>query len=99
MVWASLILMTLAVARVTRLVTADRIMLFLRRWVVDKFGDESEVSYLFHCRACASVWIAIPAAFMWGSLTLPLHWWWLMLPAWMGMSYATILLSRLEEQE
>jgi hypothetical protein len=99
MVWGSLILVTLAVARATRLTTADRIMLSFRRWVVNHFGEESLQSYLVHCSWCTSFWIALPAALIWTPLALPLRQWWLMPFAWFAMSYITGLLSRLEEQD
>lgn len=96
MVWGSFVVVTLAVARATRLVTADRIMLWLRRWFVNKWGEESSISYLVHCTACSSIWIAFPAALGWAMLTLPWHLWWIAAPAWFAMSYLTILLNRLE---
>ena len=99
MVWASFALVALAVARATLLVTSDRIMLSLRRWVVNKAGEESLWTYLVHCSRCASVWIALPGAVLWTTLTLPLRWWWVMAPAWFALSYLTVLLSRLEEKE
>lgn len=98
MVWASFLVTTLAVARVTRLVTADRIMLLLRRWVINRWGEESSPAYLVHCRACSSVWIAVPGAIGWAMLTLPWRWWWLAIPAWLAMSHITILLAQLEDE-
>lgn len=99
MVWAFFVIVALAVSRATRLIVADRIFLFLRRWVVDKWGDESSAAYLVHCRACASIWLAFPAAIGWTLLSLPWHSWWVALPAWLALSQLTILVSRLEEQE
>ncbi len=99
MVWVSFVLVALAVARATLLVTSDRIMLSLRRWVVNKTGDESLWTYLVHCSRCSSIWIALPAAVLWTVLTHPLHWWWVMAPAWFALSYITVLVSRLEEKE
>lgn len=98
MVWASWLLITLAVARITRLVTLDRILLFLRRWVVNKYGEESLISYLVHCSWCSSIWIALPASIAWALLLLPLHLWWLALPSWFATSYLAGLLSQLEER-
>ena len=98
MVVLSLLLVTLAVARITRLIVSDRIFLFLRRWVVNKWGEDSEMAALAHCKWCSSVWIAFPAAWLWAIATLPLKWWWLALPAWMAMSDVTGLLARLEEE-
>lgn len=98
MVVLSLLLVTLAVARVTRLLVADQVFLFLRRWIVNKWGEESAMAYWAHCRWCASIWVAFPAAWLWAITALPWQWWWLALPAWMAMSHATGLLARLEEE-
>jgi hypothetical protein len=98
MVWASFLVVSLAVARATRLVTADRIMLFFRRWVIDKWGEESSAAYLVHCSWCSSIWIAFPAAVSWAMFTLPWRWWWIAVPAWFAMSYVAGLLSQLEER-
>lgn len=92
-------LVALAVARATLLVTSDRIMLSFRRWVVNRFGDESLWAYFVHCGRCTSIWVALPAAVFWAGLTLPLRWWWLTLPAWFALSYLAVLLSRLEEKD
>lgn len=99
MVVGAFVLVALAVARFTLMVTSDRIMLSFRRWVVNKFGDESLWTYLVHCSRCVSIWVALPAAIAWTVLTLPLRWWWLVLPAWFALSYLTVLLSRLEEKD
>lgn len=99
MVVGTFLLVALAVARATLLVTSDRIMLGLRRWVVNKTGEESLWSYLLHCSRCVSIWLALPAAILWGTLTLPLYRWWLILPAWFALSYITVLLSRLEDKD
>jgi hypothetical protein len=98
MLWGALALLTLAVARVTRLITADQILLPLRRWVVNKFGEESAITYLLHCYWCASIWVAFPAAFFWAIVMLPWQQWWLAIPAWLTMAYVTGLLSQLEER-
>lgn len=99
MIVGTFVLVALAVARATLLVTSDRIMLAFRRWVVNKTGDESLWSYLVHCSRCVSLWIAAPGAAFWAVLTLPLRWWWLALPAWFALSYITVLISRLEETD
>ena len=99
MIVGTFALVALAVARFTLMVTSDRIMLSFRRWVVNRFGDESLLAYLVHCNRCVSIWIALPAAIFWGTLALPLHYWWLILPAWPALSYVTVLLSRLEETD
>lgn len=99
MVWMAFVLVVLATARFTRMVTADRIMLSLRRWVVNKYGEESMASYWVHCRWCAGFLFSAPAAAGWAVLTLPLRFWWLALPAWWAISYLIPLLARLEEAE
>lgn len=99
MIVGTFLLVALAVARLTLLVTSDRIMLAFRRWAVNKFGEESIWTYFVHCGRCVSVWTALPGAIFWGAFTLPLHLWWLILPAWPALSYINILLSRLEETD
>ena len=99
MIVGTFLLVALAVARATLLVTSDRIMLSFRRWVINRTGDESLWTYLVHCKACTSIWIALPGAAFWAGFTLPWKSWWLTLPAWFAMSYLTILVSRLEEKE
>lgn len=98
MVWAALLLVTIAVARLTRLITVDVIMLPFRRWVVNKWGDDSSIAYLVHCSWCTSIWVSILPAVAWGILMLAPHEWWLALPAALAMSYVTGLLSQIEER-
>lgn len=98
MTWACLVLMTLAVARLTRLITADTIMLSFRRWVVTRFGDDSPLTYLVHCTWCSSIWISFPAAAVWALLMLPFGQWWVLVPAALAMSYVAGLLSQVEER-
>jgi hypothetical protein len=97
MVLLSLVLMTLAVARLTRLVKGDQITIGLRRWVVNKFGEESRMAYLVHCSWCTSMWLALPAGIAWAFPMLPMRQWWLALPAALAMSYVVGLLSQIEE--
>jgi hypothetical protein len=98
MLWGALALLTLAVARTTRLVTTDKITISLRRWVVNKFGEESQAAFLVHCDWCTGIWVAFPAAALWAVVLLPWQQWWLALPAWLAMAYITGLLSQLEER-
>jgi hypothetical protein len=56
----SLVVATLAVARLTRLLTEDRLALAYRRWMVRKYGEESLLAYMAHCPWCTSFWIALP---------------------------------------
>jgi hypothetical protein len=55
-----LILAVLAVARVTRLLTEDRLALAYRRWVTRRYGEESLRAYLAHCPWCTSIYVALP---------------------------------------
>jgi hypothetical protein len=90
------ILITLALARTTRAVVADRVGLPLRRWAVNRYGEQSGLAFALHCPWCVSMWLAAPAAVFWTLLALPPDLWWLCLPAWPGISYLVGLLSRLE---
>jgi hypothetical protein len=54
----SLVVATLAVARLTRLIVDDRVTVGIRQWVVNKWGGESLPSYLIHCPWCMSIWIS-----------------------------------------
>ena len=98
MVLVSLVLITVAVARLTRLITADTIMLPFRRWVVNKCGGDSSLTYLVHCSWCTSLWLALPGGVALAATMLPLRYWWLALPAALAMSYVTGLLSQIEER-
>lgn len=95
MLWPSLILVTLAVARLTRLVVVDEITRSLRRWVVNRSGEDSVMAYFIHCSWCTSIWFAVPAAIAWAFLQLPVEHWWVALPAALAMSYVTGFLSQI----
>ena len=60
MIVLSLVVGALAVARLSRLFTTDRLTIGYRRWVVNKWGEDSMPSYLAHCDWCTSMWFAIP---------------------------------------
>lgn len=86
----------LAHARATRLVTADRITLPLRAALVRRFGT-SGVGYAIHCRWCAGLYLAVPAALLAVAVAhLPLLLAALLAPAY---SHATALLARLEDED
>jgi hypothetical protein len=97
MILGVFVLLTIAVASLTRLIVADTIGLPFRRWVVNKWGDESWQAVLVHCPWCSGLWVAIPAGIAWALTTLPWRWWWLAVPAILAMRYMTGLLSKLEE--
>jgi hypothetical protein len=58
------VLAVLATARLTRLLTADKIVEPLRKRAELRFGppERSKFMYLITCDWCASFWIAIPVA-------------------------------------
>lgn len=64
--WLLVVLTVLAVARLTRLVTADVILQPARAWLVRHrpLHDDRDdwLVYLVHCRWCASIWLAFPTA-------------------------------------
>ncbi len=65
------LLAALATARLTRLVTADKIIEPLRARVEQRYGspEDSKFMYLITCDWCASFWIAVPVAVvtvLWG---------------------------------
>lgn len=55
----SLVVGVLAVARLSRLLTTDRLTIAYRRFIVNKWGNDSMPSYLAHCDWCTSMWLAI----------------------------------------
>jgi len=95
---STFLLLTLAVARVTRLITRDKISQPLLRWVVRKYGPEHWFTYLLHCPFCVSVWIGFGGSAFW-VLFAGISWW-LWLPGALAMSYLTApILLRFEEDE
>ena len=56
----SLIVAALAVARITRLLVEDKIMVGYRQWVVKKWGPDSLPAYFVQCPWCTSYWVALP---------------------------------------
>lgn len=59
-----LLLGLLATARLTRVVVSDRVGLAVRSAVARRFGAESAIAYLVHCRWCTSMWVAVPCALL-----------------------------------
>jgi hypothetical protein len=90
------VLVTLGLARVTRLLTADRIFAGFRRWIVNRYGEDSMTAYWAHCPWCWGLWLSFLAAPLWAFTTLPLHWWWLAAPGAFAMSHLVGLMHRLE---
>lgn len=85
--WLVLALYALVVARITRLITADKLTEPFRGWVARKFRRDSPaaaldtprpvhpMTYLVHCAWCTSIWVAavlcVPAALV---ADVPLWW-------------------------
>lgn len=68
MIVVCLVTAMLAVARITRLLVSDELLVGYRRWVVNRFGTESKITYLVHCPWCTSIWVAalvMPEAVIW----------------------------------
>lgn len=61
----SLALTALAVARVTRFVTTDRIFLAPRRWLITRLDREGLMAYLIVCDWCVSVYAGAAGAAAW----------------------------------
>lgn len=87
-IWA-FVLLTLAAARVTRLVVIDKITSGIRKTIIAKYGAGFWLTYLVSCVACSAIWVSAPAAVAWTVLTHG-SWWWTA-PAWLAMSYLAYL--------
>lgn len=65
----SLVLLFLAVARTTRLVTSDRLTRAPREWLIlraeAKHGPDALSSYLIQCPWCVSIWAGAAGAGAW----------------------------------
>lgn len=98
----SLVLMTLAVARVTRLITDDVLFEDPRQWLVlrimrpnHKSAWRTKIAYLFTCQWCASVYVGAAGAtawYAWGE-TMPF----MAIAATLAASYVTGFLASLKE--
>lgn len=65
----TVLLTVLAVARLTRLVTEDKILEKPRDWVLDRVDPLGMLTYLLGCPWCVSVYLgaaAAPVAYYWG---------------------------------
>lgn len=88
----SLIVATLAVARITRLLVEDKIMVGYRQWVVKKWGAESWPTYFAHCPWCTSFWVAVPVMPI--ATLFPYPWIVAIFAPWAGSMVAGLLLDR-----
>lgn len=99
----SLVLMTLAVARVTRLITVDVLFDEPRTWLVQKLinpghaeGFRTKIAYLIVCDWCVSVYVGAAGAgawYAWGE-TMPF----MAITAALAASYVTGFLASTQER-
>lgn len=83
-----LLILALACARGTRLIVEDVITEPIRRFFVNRFGEEHKLTYLVHCIFCTSIWIGFLCA-VFACLVLPISWWWLV-PLALAFSQAAV---------
>lgn len=89
--------LVLAVARLTRLVTTDKVTESLRIRVVNRWGADAMISYFVHCPWCVSVYAAAPLAV---GYVLAGDTWWYQIPALLlAASYITGALNRFTEAD
>lgn len=55
----ALVVVVLATARLTRLITYDKIAEPFRMWVYRKFGTDSRIAELIECHWCVATWNAM----------------------------------------
>lgn len=55
----------IATARLTRLITDDRITESFRNWVVSRAGESNPVSYLVYCTWCVSIYTGAAVSLGW----------------------------------
>lgn len=79
------IVLTLASARLTRLVWADKISFPIRQKLAQRLGAQHWFVYLVHCPFCVSVWTSLAMSAL-GIVATGLSWVWLV-PAALAMSY------------
>lgn len=89
----SFLLLTLATARVTRLIVSDQISTSFRQKIIAKSGTDGWFTYLVHCPFCMSVWLSGLAGIYW--VVFAGVSWWLYPPAVFAMAYlvAPVLLK------
>lgn len=91
-----LVIAALAVARLTRLVTTDRITRAPRDWVLRRLEGESLTAYLILCDYCASFYVGLGVAAVGGWAGL-WTWGWVV-PLGLAFSYVAGWLASKEEE-
>ncbi|WP_067671782.1 hypothetical protein [Nocardia miyunensis] len=88
----TLAVFVLSAARLTRIVTTDRIGEPIRKAIVDKFGNASMITYLSFCPWCLGWWVC--AVLAWPTAVVAgLPWWW-GFGLWPAGSYLVGVLAR-----
>lgn len=86
------VILVLATARLTRVINIDDIGAPLRRWVFQRFGEQSKMATLARCHWCSAVWISglltVPYTLTMAALFTPLTGW-QALAAWPMLTAAT----------
>lgn len=59
MLIVQIVVAMLAVARLTRLLTQDKITIKIRQWIINRWGADSWQSTLIHCEWCTSIWVSL----------------------------------------
>lgn len=90
----TLLLLLLATARLTRLVTTDRITQAPRHWIIGKLPEESLAAYLIVCDWCVSVYTGAVMAGTWWAWGA--HTWYTAVLAALAASYAAGFLAQRE---
>lgn len=88
-----LTLLTIATARITRLITLDTITAPLRHTITRHTGTTSKITYLAHCPWCMSIWIATlltPTCWYLTDLPTQLH-----ITSWIGLPLTTLTVAHL----
>lgn len=90
------VIAALATARITRLVTTDRITQAPRQWALRRLASDSLAAYLIVCDWCVSVYVGagVAAAYVWAP-----GWAWLQVVALgLAFSYVAGVLARGESE-
>lgn len=73
------VILVLATARLTRVANIDDVGAPLRRWVFQRFGEQSKMGKLVRCYWCSAVWVSllltVPYTLAMAALFTPLTWW------------------------
>lgn len=92
----TLLVAALVTARLTRLVTTDRITQAPRQWMLRRLSSEGLAAYLIVCDWCASFYVGLGVAGA-GAMAGQWSWWW-MAPLGLAFSYVAGWLARGETE-